>query len=100
MKAAGAGRYMAMSSGGLEILVGLASHELMLFASLGILLIGFDDLLFDILWIVTRKGRGGPGFLRDMRGSGQVAGPLAVFVPAWDESDVLPTMIARTLSAW
>ena len=91
---------MEMSTAGLEFLVEMDSHELMLFASIGILLIGFDDLLFDILWIVTRRGRAAPAFLHDMRRSEQVEGALAVFVPAWDESDVLPTMIARTLSAW
>lgn len=91
---------VGLSTAGLEMLVATISHELMLFASVGILLIGFDDLLFDILWFVTRRGGTAVTYLGDMRGREQVAGPLAVFVPAWEESEVLPAMIRRTLSAW
>ncbi len=89
-----------LSTAGLEILAATASHELLLFASVGILFIGFDDLLFDILWLVTRSRDERPPYLADMRRHGQVVGPLAVFVPAWEEADVLPAMIRRTLSAW
>ncbi|MGB3847438.1 MAG: glycosyl transferase family protein [Sphingopyxis sp.] len=91
---------MGLSVAGLEMLVALASHELMLFASVGILLIGLDDLFFDILWFVTRERRRPVTHLRDMAGAKRVTGPLAVFVPAWDEAAVLPAMIRRTLSAW
>lgn len=89
-----------MSSAGLETLAGLASHEMMLFASVGILFIGFDDLLFDILWFVTRRRGARPHYLRDNSVREPLAGPLAIFVPAWDEAKVLPAMIRRTLSAW
>lgn len=91
---------MGFQTAGLETLIGLVSHELMLFASAGILFIGLDDLLFDILWIVTRKGGASPIYLRDIVRREPISGPLAIFVPAWDEANVLPAMIRRTLAAW
>lgn len=89
---------MEMSTAGLETLVGIAGHELLLFAAAGILLIGLDDLFFDILWLVTRRGDSRPR--RDTPPRERLDGPLAIFVPAWDEAKVLPAMIRRTLSAW
>lgn len=91
---------MGVSTAGLEVLVTLTGHELMLFASVGILLIGLDDLLFDLLWFTARRRGAGPAYLSDLTASGRLEGPLAVFVPAWDEATVLPAMIRRTLSAW
>ena len=67
----------------------------MLFASVGILLIGLDDLLLDALWLATRG--------RDMArvpDAPPIDGRFAVFVPAWDEAEVLPAMLRRTLAAW
>lgn len=98
-----------MISTALERLVWGASHELLLFAAVGILLIGVDDLCFDILWLWTRiKGRaarggrlppvGSPQIIE--RGGEGVDGPLAIFLPAWDEHEVLPETLAHMLSAW
>src|SRR3546814_1360029 len=41
----------------LQGLVQGAGHELMLFAAVGILLIGLDDLLLDALWLAMRGRR-------------------------------------------
>ena len=86
---------MGLWTAWLEWLVLGAGHELMLFASVGILLIGLDDLLFDALWLATR--RRDPTPLPD---APPIDGRFAVFVPAWDEADVLPAMLHRTLAAW
>ncbi len=86
---------MELSTAWLEWLVLGAGHELMLFASVGILLIGLDDLLFDALWLGTRRQR-----LPDPPDGPPLAGTLAIFVPAWDEARVLPAMLRRTLAAW
>ncbi len=86
---------MELSTAWLEWLVLGTGHELMLFASVGILLIGLDDLLFDALWISTRGQR-----LPDPPDGPPLAGTLAIFVPAWDEARVLPAMLRRTLAAW
>ncbi|WP_137754402.1 glycosyl transferase family protein [Sphingopyxis sp. L1A2A] len=90
---------MELSTAWLEWLVLGTGHELMLFASVGILLIGLDDLFFDALWLGTRpeprpEPRSDPG------DTPPLAGTLAIFVPAWDEARVLPAMIKRTLAAW
>src|SRR3546814_448636 len=82
----------------LQGLVQGTGHELMLFAAVGILLIGLDDLLLDALWLAMR-GR------RDAESAPSVevpplAGRFAIFVPAWDEAKVLPATLHRTLAAW
>ncbi|MDO9370177.1 MAG: glycosyl transferase family protein [Sphingopyxis sp.] len=87
---------MGLSTAWLEWLVLGTSHELMLFASVGILLFGLDDLLFDALWLATRR-RGTPDLPAD---TPPLTGTLAVFIPAWDEAEVLPGMIRRSLDAW
>jgi bacteriophage N4 adsorption protein B len=86
---------LELSTAWLEWLVQGASHELMLFASVGILLIGLDDLLFDALWLATRRPEP-----PDLPGTPPLEGTLAVFVPVWDEAKVIPAMLRRTLDAW
>lgn len=85
---------MILSTAWLEWWLMSASHELMLFASVGILLIGLDDLLFDVLWLGTRRRRLG------IPEGAPIDGRFAIFVPAWDEAQVLPAMLRRTLAAW
>ena len=85
---------MILSTAWLEWWLTNASHELMLFASVGILLIGLDDVLFDALWLGPRRRR-----LRVPEGA-PIDGRFAIFVPAWDEAQVLPAMLRRTLAAW
>ena len=75
---------MEGSTAWLGWLVQSAGHELMLFASVGILLFGLDDLLFDALWFGAGRTRRGA-----VRGRDPVSGTVAVFVPAWREAAVL-----------
>lgn len=86
---------MALSTAWLEWLVLGASHELMLFASVGILLIGLDDLFFDALWLGTRGER-----QAHATGKPPLAGTVAIFIPAWDEHRILAVMLRRLLAAW
>ncbi len=86
---------LGLSTAWLEWLVLGAGHELMLFASVGILLIGLDDLLFDALWLATRRRDPAP-----VPNAPPIDGRFAIFVPAWDEAEVLPAMLHRTLAAW
>ncbi|WP_326913735.1 glycosyl transferase family protein [Sphingopyxis chilensis] len=86
---------MELSTAWLEWLVFGAGHELMLFASVGILLIGLDDLLFDALWLATRRRDPAPA-----PDAPPIDGRFAIFVPAWDEAEVLPAMLHRTMAAW
>ena len=86
---------MERSTAWLEWLVLGASYELMLFASVGILLIGLDDLLFDALWLGTRGERPTRAIAKP-----PLAGTIAIFIPAWDEHRILAAMLRRSLAAW
>lgn len=81
----------------IEWLVLGAGRELMLFASVGILLFGIDDLLFDAIWIATRRRDRGR---RAGTGSAECDGPLAIFLPAWKEDAILAATLRRMLTAW
>ncbi len=84
---------MELSTAWLEWLVLGAGRELMLFASVGILLIGLDDLLFDALWLGSRRPSPSAPAQR-------LDGRIAVFIPAWEEADVLSATVQRALAAW
>lgn len=78
----------------------LLTRELLLLAAAGVAVSSLDDLLFDILYFARELWRRltiyrvwaradastlvGPG----------VGAPIAVFVPAWDEADVIGQMLA------
>ncbi len=89
------GWWVELSTAGLQWLVQGAGYELMLFASVGILLIGLDDLFFDALWLATRRTRPAA-----VAGTRLLAGRFAVFLPAWDEHLILPATLRRALAAW
>ena len=82
----------------LEWLVLATGRELLLFASVGILVIGVDDLLFDALWLACRRRIASSAAREET--APPLGGRLAVFIPAWDEAAVLPGMLRRTLAAW
>ena len=91
---------MQLSTGWLEWLVLGAGHELMLFASVGILLFGLDDLLFDLFWFTSRD-RGDPADrAKNTESDRPLLGKLAIFLPAWKEAAVLPATLTRALAAW
>ncbi|PQM28086.1 hypothetical protein CVO77_06095 [Sphingopyxis lindanitolerans] len=87
---------MEPASAWLQWLVEGAGHELMLFASVGILLIGIDDLLFDLLWLARPQ----PVAARPDAENGPLEGRIAIFIPAWEEAPVLSATLARMLTAW
>lgn len=88
---------MELSTAWLEWLVLGAGHELMLFASVGILLFGLDDLLFDLFWL-TSPDRNEKA--DRVEANPPLFGKLAIFLPAWKEAAVLPATLARALSTW
>ncbi len=83
-----------------------AAHELTLFAVVGFLIGGIDDLLIDAIWLVRRVWRGATIYRRHARVDAQslVApqrpGRLVVFVAAWDEADVIERMISHALATF
>ena len=72
----------------------LVQHELVLLAAVGIFLLGAEDLLFDLLWLGRDRHRHQRTDLAPLDGT------VAVFVPAWRESAVLPATLDAMLSAW
>ena len=87
-------------SGALRALQGV-EHELLLFAAFWFILGAVDELAMDIAWLWLRL----TGKLREVRLDPSVrgaplSGRMAVFVPAWQEADVIGAMIDHTLKAW
>ncbi|MCA1748552.1 MAG: glycosyl transferase family protein, partial [Sphingomonadales bacterium] len=74
-----------------------AARELALFAAVGILLGGLDDLLVDLLWLAGKRP---PRRSLAMLGPARRPGKLALFIPAWDEAEVIGPMLRHTLCAF
>jgi adsorption protein B len=87
------------------VVVDLALREIALFAALGFLLLGLSDLAVDLIWIVRAAGRrlflgrAAAPTLADLPPAAS-PGPLALFVPAWDEAQVIARMLRHALAAW
>jgi len=86
-----------------EILSRLAA-ELALFAGVGFLLFGLNDLAVDIIYFGRRLWRSFTvynryprSFAADLAGRTDKPDFIAVFVPAWDESAVIAPMLRATL---
>lgn len=78
----------------------------MLFAALGILVGGIDDLTIDLLFFaragwrrLTVYSRFTPMTTRTLP-LAERGGGLAVFIPAWREADVIGRMLRTTLKRW
>lgn len=84
----------------------LAVHqELILFAAIGFVLGGLDDLLIDMIWIVRTLWRRVTVYRRHPRAAAtslhpQNPGRIAIFVPAWQEDEVVGPMLANARRAW
>src|SRR5689334_4621398 len=74
-----------------------ATHELALFAAVGLAIGGLDDLLVDLIFIVRTAWRRATVYRRHPRANAVAlgadgGGPIAVFVPAWQEARVIGAM--------
>ena len=84
-------------------ILGRVAAELALFAAVGFLLFAVNDLLVDIIYFTRRLWRGATVYSRYPRAfadsfpAGQHPGFIAVFVPAWDESAVIASMLRAAL---
>jgi bacteriophage N4 adsorption protein B len=73
-----------------------AAREATLFAALWFVIGGLDDLLVDLIYAVRRIG--GWRLAAPVLDSALPPGRIAVFVPAWDESRVIGTMLRAALT--
>ena len=87
-----------------ELFMRIAS-ELALFSAVGFLLFALNDLAIDAIYFGRRLWRSATVYRRFPRAFGQTFahGPgdrpfLAVFVPAWDESPVIGSMLKSALA--
>ena len=85
-----------------ELLTRVAA-ELALFAGVGFLLFAINDLAVDLIYFGRRMWRAATVYSRFPRAfaseltSGRPGGFIVIFVPAWDESAVIASMLKATL---
>ncbi|KPF65489.1 hypothetical protein IP88_13410 [alpha proteobacterium AAP81b] len=75
-------------------------REALLFVALGILLCSLDDLFIDAVWIGRSLWRRLTVYRRHTRATAESVrradpGVIAIFVPAWDEGDIVGAMLRR-----
>lgn len=87
-------------------LLELAQRELLLFGAFWLLIGAIDDLLIDLIWITRRIYRRF-AYYREappMRATGlkppAKSGPFAIFVPTWQEQDVIGEMLRHCMKVW
>jgi len=84
-------------------LLSRAAAELALFAGVGFLLFGLNDLVVDAIYFSRRIWRASTVYRRHRRAYASYyvfnrdPGFIAVLVPAWDESAVIASMLKSTL---
>jgi adsorption protein B len=87
--------------GDVIVIVDLVSHEAMLFAAIGFLIGGLDDLAIDTVYLIHRARRWQRGSRSETLADYPVAacpGRIAIFVAAWDESAVIGAMLRTALA--
>lgn len=84
----------------------IARNEVLLFAAVGLILGGLDDLVMDLLYIVRGLWRSATVYRRHPRVTMATLppprrpGPLAIFLPAWDEAAVIGDTIGAMRARW
>jgi bacteriophage N4 adsorption protein B len=81
-------------------------EELLLFGGFWFLVGGVDDLVVDLIW----SGRAGWRWLTRYRHTPAMRaaqlpspltnGPLAIFIPIWQEADVIGRMLLNCIDSW
>lgn len=82
-----------------------AMREAALFAAVGFLLLGLNDLVVDLIWIGLvgwhrLTGRSFASIKAETLPPPEAPGRMAVFTPVWDEAGVIGPMLRRTLATF
>lgn len=81
--------------------LGLLERELLIFAAFWFVVGLLDEFAIDLAWVWLKlTGRARTARLPRGYGHGELAGPLAVLIPAFEESAVIGTTIRHLLGAW
>lgn len=81
-------------------------HEVLLFAVVGLALGGMDDLAIDLIFLGRRTWRMLQGDRRHRRITtanlppSPDPGRIAIFIPAWQEAEVIAPMLRHALARW
>lgn len=75
----------------------VVTRELILFAALFMAIGGLDDALVDLLYLYHRLRRPRPA---PQPAAGAPCPRFAIFVPAWDEAEVIAPMLRAALARW
>lgn len=81
-------------------------HEVLLFAAVGLAIGGLDDLLVDLLFFARKAWRDITIYGRHERmttpqlPASARPGKIAIFVPAWQEANVIGPMLRNALDRW
>ena len=92
--------------GAILAVIDVAMREIALFAAFGFLLLGLGDLAIDLIWLGRNLWRRATIYRRHPRADATTLPPparpggIAIFVPAWDEADVIGAMLRNALAAW
>ncbi len=80
----------------------VVQHELLLFAGVFFLLGALDDLAVDLAWLgLKARGRAKTPVLdREALRTCPPHAPIAVFIPAWDEAQVLASTLVHMRRVW
>ncbi|MEP3420553.1 MAG: glycosyl transferase family protein [Erythrobacter sp.] len=80
----------------------ILQHELLLFAGIFFLIGALDDLALDLLWLWQKlTGRiNTPQIERRRLQQADLHGKAAIFVPAWQEAEVIGATIQHLLESW
>lgn len=86
-----------------QLLVSLQhiEHELLLFAAFWFVLGLVDELAVDLAWLWLKlTGRVQTGRLSREAVGAPLSGDIAVFIPAWQEAQVIAVTVAHMLEVW
>lgn len=87
-------------------LLAIIRHELTLFAAAGLAIGGIDDVVIDLVFLFRRGWRRIAVYSRHPRMTmatlprSDDPGRIAIFVPAWQESEVIGPMVRHALRQW
>jgi bacteriophage N4 adsorption protein B len=84
----------------------IACQELILFAAVGFLIGGVDELIIDLIWMARQLWRKWFVYPKFVRATSKTITPprspghLAVFIPTWDESAVIAEMLTAATARY